>query len=179
MNKLFSLCVMAIAAALVSVASPTADAACLRWQTVCHYDCIEYYPNGTDCRKTKKRCERVCVEDSFDVDRGGIDDANRRVTPQSTHAPARKTASAEPDVIISGRLESSTIGGRRVWVIVPREAVRKAGKYRVYEVLPGKMALKSFENKLVDVTGTLAWTVKDKEGYLLKFEAVSVRESIK
>ena len=51
----------------------------------CHnvYTCTEYYPNGTDCRKTEKtqECHTVC--DQFDVDRGGIDDANRNVSPPS------------------------------------------------------------------------------------------------
>lgn len=51
----------------------------------CHdvYTCTEYYPNGTDCRKTEKtqECHTVC--DQFDVDRGGIDDANRNVSPSS------------------------------------------------------------------------------------------------
>lgn len=29
---------------------------------VCTYPCIEYYPNGTDCKKTEKVCEPVCRE---------------------------------------------------------------------------------------------------------------------
>ena len=43
----------------------------------CEYPCIEYYPNGTDCRKTKKVCRTVC--DDFTVDKGGVDDANRSI----------------------------------------------------------------------------------------------------
>ncbi|MFZ5723856.1 MAG: hypothetical protein ACOY33_09365 [Pseudomonadota bacterium] len=48
------------------------------------YTCIEYYPNGTDCKKTVKsrECHTVC--DEFDVDRGGIDDANRNVQQNPT-----------------------------------------------------------------------------------------------
>ena len=48
----------------------------------CEYPCIEWYPNHTDCRKTKKVCHEVC--DDFDVDRGGVDDANRGVKGSSS-----------------------------------------------------------------------------------------------
>lgn len=71
--------------ALLILTSQTAFAECTLSREVCHdvYTCIEYYPNGTDCRKTVKtrECENVC--DDFDVDRGGIDDANRNITPPS------------------------------------------------------------------------------------------------
>jgi hypothetical protein len=43
----------------------------------CKYICTEYYPNGTDCKKTRKECYTVC--DDFDVDHGGVDDANRQL----------------------------------------------------------------------------------------------------
>ena len=35
----------------------------------CTYTCTEYYPNGTDCRKTKKECHKVC--DDFSVKKSG------------------------------------------------------------------------------------------------------------
>jgi hypothetical protein len=63
---------------LVSVAGPSpVVAGCTvgHWET--YYECIEYYPNGKDCRKTVKKRKWVC--DDFDVDRGGVDDANRRI----------------------------------------------------------------------------------------------------
>lgn len=51
----------------------------------CHYvyTCTEYYPNKTDCKKTVKtqECHTVC--DEFDVDRGGVDDANRGIKGNS------------------------------------------------------------------------------------------------
>lgn len=79
----FTLAVLATSACTLLTAQ-TAFAECSLSREVCRdvYTCIEYYPNGTDCRKTVKtrECETVC--DDFDVDRGGIDDANRNIAPQ-------------------------------------------------------------------------------------------------
>jgi len=50
------------------------SAGCTVSHQECEYKCTEYYPNGTDCKKSKKVCHTVC--DDFTVDQGGIDDAN-------------------------------------------------------------------------------------------------------
>lgn len=70
----------------VLVAMPIASfGECTLSHEECHYvyTCTEYYPNKTDCKKTVKtqECHTVC--DEFDVDRGGIDDANRGVKGSS------------------------------------------------------------------------------------------------
>lgn len=84
MREHVSLTLSTLAIALL-LAPAAARAECTLQREVCRdvYTCIEYYPNGTDCRKTVKtrECETVC--DDFDVDRGGIDDANRNVTPST------------------------------------------------------------------------------------------------
>jgi len=54
------------------------NAECSLTHQECEYVCIEYYPNGTDCKKTRKECHTVC--DDYDVDRGGVDDANRNIS---------------------------------------------------------------------------------------------------
>ena len=70
---------------LLMLISRTSLAECTLSHEECRdvYTCTEYYPNGTDCKKTvkTKECHTVC--DQFDVDRGGIDDANRNVSPPS------------------------------------------------------------------------------------------------
>jgi hypothetical protein len=56
----------------VTATSGSAFAECTLKRTVCEYPCIEYYPNGTDCRKTKKVCHEVC--DDFEVEASHLQD---------------------------------------------------------------------------------------------------------
>ncbi|MCI0748986.1 MAG: hypothetical protein L0Y32_00385 [Nevskiales bacterium] len=60
---------VALSAVTVSIFSGVAHAECTLTRESCSYECIEYYPNGTDCRKTKKVCEQVCVQ--FEVKKSG------------------------------------------------------------------------------------------------------------
>jgi len=53
-----------VAGVLLTIAPKPAAADRGVWHTECVYICTEYYPNGTDCRKTKKICYNAC--DNFD-----------------------------------------------------------------------------------------------------------------
>ena len=64
MKQLFIMTTMLICSLFLGI-SADVFAACTVWHTECVYDCIQYYPNGTDCWKSKKRCFNVC--DDFDV----------------------------------------------------------------------------------------------------------------
>jgi hypothetical protein len=78
----------------------------------CTYRCIEYYPNGTDCKKSKKECKEVC--DDFDVKPSGDtphvpitspkESAN---TPQTVHPP---TTTGTPIDITTKPLSPPTAG---------------------------------------------------------------------
>lgn len=73
--------VLGLGLALFGIAPFASWADCTVSHEECEYICTEYYPNGTDCRKTRKECRTVC--DDFDVDRGGLDDANRQIKQQA------------------------------------------------------------------------------------------------
>lgn len=61
--------VIAIAPMLAFAQQPYALEGCVVSHEECVYTCIEYYPNGTDCKKSKKSCHEVC--DDFDVHPSG------------------------------------------------------------------------------------------------------------
>lgn len=52
----------------------SAHAECTLWRTWYEYPCIEYYPNGTDCKKAKKVQKRECID--YEVDVSGKDTVN-------------------------------------------------------------------------------------------------------
>lgn len=56
---------------------------CTLTETRCTYTCTEYYPNGTDCRKTKKECEEVCIQ--FEVKK-----SHQEHVPQTEESAAKK-----------------------------------------------------------------------------------------
>lgn len=53
--------------AIIFIQDVQAD--CTIFHEECEYICIQYYPNGTDCWKSKKICKKVC--DDFDVNPSG------------------------------------------------------------------------------------------------------------
>lgn len=55
--------------ALPSSRAPLVLAACTLSHQECTYECFQWYPNGTDCLKSKKICKTVC--DQFDVKPSG------------------------------------------------------------------------------------------------------------
>jgi len=61
----FAICAYAMMAFLPT----SALAGCTVSHIECEYPCIEYYPNGVDCKKTKKVCKTVC--DDFEVKPSG------------------------------------------------------------------------------------------------------------
>lgn len=61
--------VIAVFVALSYSQAVTALEGCSVSHQECTYRCIEYYPNGTDCKKSKKECKEVC--DDFDVKPSG------------------------------------------------------------------------------------------------------------
>lgn len=63
MSKIFAILAVSICAHQAALAG------CVTSHQECEYQCIEYYPNGTDCKKSKKVCHEVC--DDFDVNTSG------------------------------------------------------------------------------------------------------------
>src|SRR5229473_3071175 len=56
------------------LSSTSAYAECTAWRTSEGHECIEYYANGTDCKKTRKIEIRECVQ--FKSDTSGQDTKN-------------------------------------------------------------------------------------------------------
>lgn len=74
MEKFISFCITIFILLTMLALMPTdARAECTLSHEECHnvYTCFEYYPNGTDCRKTVKteECHTVC--DEFSVKKSG------------------------------------------------------------------------------------------------------------
>ena len=63
--KRFIFFVVIVLGLICGVSIQTGIAACSHSHQECTYECTEYYPNGTDCRKTVKHCNDVC--DDYDV----------------------------------------------------------------------------------------------------------------
>jgi len=153
-------------------------AGCLMWETQCTNECIEYYPNGTDCKKTKKHCERVCVNDTYDVNRGGVDDANRGFRPQSFTPSSERLVHPGPTIIVYGRLERLMIDGLEVWIILPREVTGpNLGIYGGYEIAPGATSIASFEDQSVEVSGKFFWSANNDGGIGQRLSVESIRRS--
>ena len=70
------------------LAPQLASAACTVSHQECEYVCIAYYPNGTDCKKTKKVCTTVC--DDFSVKKSGD-------TTEHQHANKKPEADKEKE----------------------------------------------------------------------------------
>jgi len=172
-----------VAIALVLASPVSAIAGCLLWETRCTYECIEYYPNGTDCKKTKKTCERVCANDTYDVDHGGIDDTNRGSKPPASRATVRaestvqaeSTTTTAPEVAVTGRLEHTKIERHDVWLVLPSQPISSAGDVvEAYEIDGEHVSMKSFENLVVRITGRLSWIKTADNGYRPLFVAQSI-----
>jgi hypothetical protein len=132
-------------------------AGCTVSHTECHYECIEYYPNGTDCKKSKKICETIC--DDFDVIPSGG-------TPHGGVSKGAMTGLVEKEevrvVTVGGKLDRIyAIGGETTgWVLeLDSDMELKQGMKKVkhIEVDPSGKHLDSLEGKQVHVTGSLTW----------------------
>lgn len=156
MRQIVKACgIVAIAAA--SVLFPRMSrAGCTVSHLECHYECIEYYPNGTDCRKTKKICERVC--DDFNVKPSGD-------TPHSQPKAAALLSSTpkafQGAITLTGtvsKLEAADAEtmqwSMRLDATLP---VGRSVKVNDLELDPGKIAVASFEGKRIEAAGTIMW----------------------
>lgn len=86
--------ILAILAASIYAQQAAALAGCVTSHQECEYQCIEYYPNGTDCKKSKKVCHEVC--DDFDVKPSGdtphvpiTTPPKSQGTPNSSQTPSK------------------------------------------------------------------------------------------
>lgn len=54
---------------LLGATNAQAEVRCAKWGVKYTYTCIEWYPNGVDCKRSHKTSESVCEdwEDTFDV----------------------------------------------------------------------------------------------------------------
>ena len=151
----------------------SADAACTVWHTECYYECLEWYPNGTDCRKSRKICYRVC--DDFDV------------VPSAPTAKGSSPQSAVP----GGIPEQVQLSGRLGWLLAlpkdhPRwnlrldKALRISGQeIKNIEVAFAKpQEVITAQNK-VKISGTIAWRPARTKGVYPVLEASSIETSIK
>lgn len=122
----------------------------------CRYECIEYYPNGKDCKKTKKICETVC--DDFDVKKSG----ETPHTGYSVKATDKSDKEVKRMITVSGKLDKvAGIGGETPgWAIeldADLEVTKGMRKVKHIEVDPNGKGIDALNGKHVEMTGSLAW----------------------
>lgn len=126
---------------------------CSIWHTECHYECIEYYPNGKDCRKTKKICVRVC--DDFDVIISG-DTVHTPIEPNKSGKVYIQSVMETTKII--GTIEKIVVvGGETTGWAIELDSLIEGIKLRHIEVDPNDKNIEQFKNKKVQLTGTLEW----------------------
>jgi hypothetical protein len=131
-------------------------AGCILSHIDCRYDCIEYYPNGKDCKKTKKICETVC--DEFDVKKSG----ETPHTGYSVKATDKSDKEVKRVITVSGKLDKvAGIGGETTgWAIeldADLEVTKGMKKVKHLEVDPNSKSIEPLKGKRVQVTGSLIW----------------------
>jgi hypothetical protein len=150
---------------------------CTLWRDVVHYDCIEYYPNGTDCKKTRRWVEKVCIQ--FEVDRGGVDDANRSIRSNSIGVGSGKGIHPGPEIHFVGRLERLKVDGRSRWFILPKDAGKGPVKaVQAFSLDPDAKVDGRWSGKQVRISGELRWKKEPKGGASLAVFVRSIEDDI-
>lgn len=89
---------LAIIASSIYAMPVSALAGCVVSHQECEYPCLEYYPNGTDCWKSKKVCHEVC--DDFDVKPSGDTPHTSITAPPKSQSTSEQTSSPRKDIDI-------------------------------------------------------------------------------
>lgn len=140
---------------LIGVSSD-AYAECTVWHTECVYDCIEYYPNGTDCKKSKKRCFKVC--DDFDVHPSGPI-AKSKSPFVFRYMKSHQVLDAQ-NVSCNGqlaRIMSFRINDQRWLLVLEVPLVYGSEKIDNIEVQPSDISIEKLIGKRVKISGMIEW----------------------
>lgn len=147
--------------------------ACSLWHTECYYECFEWYPNGTDCRKTRKICYQVC--DDFDV----------HISGPTAHASSIQ--GAVPTV----SSEQVQVSGKLGWILaIPKDHPRwnlrldkplriLGQKIKDIEVVFSKPEEFAVDQKKVKIAGTIEWRQARTKGAYPIVKVSSVETSTK
>ncbi|MDQ6959499.1 MAG: hypothetical protein Q9M27_00595 [Mariprofundaceae bacterium] len=132
----------------------TAWAECSVSHIECEYPCIEYYPNGVDCKKAKKVCKTVC--DDFDVIESG--DTPHRGFSTQQFQQEKEVAAMQT---INGILHRiSAIGGETTgWAVRLEHPLQVSEKMTVneIEVVADGSLLEPLQGKQVEARGQITW----------------------
>lgn len=161
-----------VAGVLLTIAPKPAAADCGVWHTECVYICTEYYPNGTDCRKTKKICYNVC--DDFDVKK------SHTMAPLEKQRTAAIAQQADATLTVTGRLRKIfAIGGETTgWLLeLDSPLFYQDKKFPSIELDPRGNDLRKLTNKRVRVKGRIEWREGVERGMYPVLVAESVGES--
>lgn len=133
-----------------------AFAECSVWHTECVYDCIKYYPNGTDCWKSKKRCYKVC--DDFDVHISGPT-AKSTISTGFQYINSSQVLDKD-NISINGilaRIVSFQIDSSRWLIALEKPLVYGNGELYDIEIRAKDMQIAGFIGKRVTVSGAIEW----------------------
>jgi len=140
---------------IVTVFLPmTASAGCTVSHLECEYPCIEYYPNGVDCKKTKKICKTVC--DDFDVKPSG-NTPHRGFSLQDFQ---QKKGVAIMQIIKGILHRVGAIGGETTGWAIRLDSplkVTETMKVKKIEVDADHSLLEPLLDKRVDARGRITW----------------------
>lgn len=139
--------------------------------TECRYECIEYYPNGVDCKKTKKVCYTVC--DDYDVEPSGptakLDFSLHMLDKEET----RKIVKAK-GILIRVNLEGNETTG---WALYPDVEDKIEKNMKCIEVEPRRTNLNSYEDKNITIEGILEWGYGTERGHYPVIEILSIQNT--
>jgi hypothetical protein len=155
MKSLLSITSILICFALIGI-SPNAFAGCTVWHTECVYDCIEYYPNGTDCKKSKKRCFKVC--DDFDVHPSGPTAKSK--TPIGFRYTNSRQVLDEKNISCNGqlaRIVSFRINDPRWLLILETPLIYGKEKIDNIEVQALGVPIEKLMGRRVTISGVIEW----------------------
>jgi len=155
MKQLSAITIMLICSTLLGIA-PQAFAECTTWHTECVYDCIQYYPNGTDCWKSKKRCFKVC--DDFDVHNSGP--IAKSSASSGFHYTNSRQVLDEGNISVGGclaRIVSFRIDNPRWLIALEKPLFYGNEKIDNIEVHALDMSIGGLIGKRVTVSGAIEW----------------------
>ncbi|HEX7456203.1 MAG TPA: hypothetical protein VF303_01930 [Candidatus Nanoarchaeia archaeon] len=148
---------MLICFAVIGI-STKAFAKCMSWHTECVYDCIEYYPNGTDCKKSHKRCFSVCDGDDFDVHISGP--TAKSMTSTGFRYSNSRQVLDEENISVNGqlaRIVSFRINDPRWLVVLETPLIYENEKIDNIEVQALDVSVEQLIGKRVTISGAIKW----------------------
>ena len=151
----------------------TVLAGCTAAHTESEYRCVEYYPNGVDCMKTKKECRTGC-DDFETIKPGGT--AQREVSKQEIQ---QKNGVSVMQIVKGILHRVNAIGGETTgWAVRLDAPMQLAANMNVkeIEVAGDNSLLTPMENKHVELRGRLSWGQGIERGRYPVLVSESVQE---